>query len=68
MKQTLSCGYKSGRDSVDSQGRTLPPPLVIKFVKKEMRDVVLRSKREFLPSTSAAERQAASSGSRWLRT
>ncbi len=52
MRQTLACGYKSGRETVDGQGRSLPPPLVIKFVKKEVRD---RSK-EFLPTTSSAEK------------
>ena len=56
MRQTLACGYKSGRETVDGQGRTLPPPLVIKFVKKEVRDIVLRSKKEFLPTTSSAEK------------
>jgi len=56
MSQTLTCGYKSGRETVDGQGRALPPPLVIKFVKKEVRDIVLRSKKEFLPTTSSAEK------------
>jgi len=56
MLQTLSCGYRSGRDMVDAQGRTIPPPLVVKFVSKEVRDAVLRSKKEFLPTPSTAER------------
>jgi hypothetical protein len=56
MRQTLACGYRSGREQTDAQGRTLPPPLVVKFVSKEVRDAVLRSKKEFLPAPSAAER------------
>jgi hypothetical protein len=56
MRQTLSCGYRSGKEFVDTQGRTIPPPLVIKFVSKEVRDTVLRSKKEYIPSPSTAER------------
>jgi len=56
IRQTLSCGYRSGKEMVDAQGRTIPPPLVVKFMSKEIRDAVLRSKKEFIPNPSTAEK------------
>jgi hypothetical protein len=56
LQQTLTCGYRSGREQVDAQGRTIPPPMVVEFMSKEIRDAVLRSKKEFLPAPSSAER------------
>jgi hypothetical protein len=53
---TLSCGYMSGKEHVDDNGRTIPPPLVVKFNNKETRDAVLRCKKEYLPTPSTAER------------
>ena len=45
-----------------------PPPLVVKFLTKEIRDVVLKLKRENTPPPAARRRMLESRGSSWWRT
>ena len=58
LEQTLSEGFQSGRPTEDLQGRTILPPLVVTFLSKQVRDIVLRSKKEHMPPPSQAKKAA----------
>ena len=58
LDSVLTEGFRSGRPSEDEQGRSIPPPLVVKFASKQIRDAVLRCKKEFMPSPTHADKAA----------
>jgi len=61
----LAEGYRVGPPP---KSDAATPPLVVKFLTKEIRDVVLKLKRENTPPPAARRRTPVSRGSSWWRT
>ena len=52
----LVAAHPAGKPTKDKQGRTLPPPCIIKFQSTEMRNVVLKYKKAHMPNPTDAEK------------
>ena len=58
MDTALASAYIAGKPYKDPQGRTLPAPLIVKFNNWDLRNVVLKHKKESLPNPMDAEKAA----------
>ena len=56
MDTVLASAHLAGKPYKDSQGRTLPAPIIVKFHSQDLRNVVLKYKKENLPSPLDSER------------
>jgi hypothetical protein len=58
LNTCVETAFAAGKAAVDAQGRSLPPPVVVIFNNKAIRDVVMRHKKANIPAVSAAEKAA----------
>jgi hypothetical protein len=58
LLNVLQNGRFIGKGFVDQQGRTLPPAITVTFTNRYIRNVVMRLKKDNIPSPSDAERAA----------
>jgi hypothetical protein len=58
LNTCLETAYAAGKATTDAQGRSMPPPVVVIFNSKPIRDVVMRHKKGNIPVTTAAEKAA----------
>ncbi len=56
LNSLLTSAHPAGKPTRDKQGRSLPPPCIIKFQSQEMRNVVLKYKKAHMPNPTDAER------------
>ena len=58
IDNVLVSAHLAGKPTKDAQGRTLPSPIIVKFVNPELRNVVLKNKKSSLPEPLMAEKAA----------
>ena len=61
MPQLNNCveeAYRFGKGVTDAQGATLPPVLVLRLKSKAIKTAIFKTKKEVLPTPSAAEKSA----------
>jgi hypothetical protein len=58
LNTCIETAYTVGKPKADAQGRSLPPPVIVTFNNKALRDVVMRHKKGNIPIVSAAEKAA----------
>jgi hypothetical protein len=58
LNACLATAYVAGKPTMDGQGRILPPPVVVVFYNKWLRDVVMCHKKGNIPPATAAEQTA----------
>jgi hypothetical protein len=58
LNTLIESAYAVGKPRADAQGRGMPPPIIINFHNKALRDVVMRHKKGNIPVVSAAEKAA----------